>query len=186
LTGRGWSVSQITADTDGCRGVAAGPHAQIVFWITPDFSADTLQECSSIVGKQAVFFVPGSLANREILMLNETLDHRVFVTLPATNLAQEKTAPSSTSKALDARNWPDRDTVEASALASAKLLAWALQRAGRNVTRQRLVETLEGVYNRDFGLGFPITYGPNRRVGGFAYEAFTLDLRVHTLVPIIP
>jgi len=183
LTGGGWSVSEVTADTNGCREAAAGPPTQIVVWITPQLSADTLQECSSIVGKQAMFFVPGSFANRELLELDQTLDHRVFVTVRV-NLAREEAATGSVSKELDAPPWSDRDTVEASALASANLLAWALRRAGRNVTRQTLMETLESVYNLDFGLGFPITYGPNRRVGGFAYKPFVVDLRLHTLVPL--
>ena len=186
LTGDGWSVTEITADANGCRAAAGGPPTQVVFWITPQFSADTLQECSSIVEKQSVFIIPGSFASRDLLELDETLDHRVFVTLPVSNLAREEAVTGSTSTALDARNWPDHDTVEASALASASLLVWALQRAGRNVSRQKLVETLEGVYDLDFGLGFPITYGPNRRIGGYAHKPFVLDLRLHTLVPVDP
>jgi len=186
LIGGGWSVSEITADTNGCRAAAADPPTKVVFWITPEFSPDTLQECSSIVGKQAVFFLPGSFANRELLQLDETLDRRVLVTLPVANLERKEVLAGSTSIALDGQTWPDRNTVETSALASAALLAWALQRAGRNVTRQKLVETLEGAYNLDFGLGFPITYGPNRRVGGNPYKPFVLDLRLHVLVPASP
>jgi hypothetical protein len=181
LTGAGWSVSEITADENGCR-AAASPPTQVVFWIAPQFSADALQECSFIVGKQAVFMVPGSFASRELFRLSEKLDHRVFVTTPVLNLPKEAVA-ESTSKALDPQSWPDQDTVEASALASARLLVWALRISGRNVSRQKLLESLEGAYNMDFGLGFSITYGPNRRVGGSAYKAVVLDLHSRSLVP---
>jgi hypothetical protein len=186
LVGSSWSVTEITADTNGCRAAAAGPSTQVVFWIAPQLSADTLQECSSILDKQAVFMVPGSFTSRDLFELHESLDHRVFVTLPVSNLAGEEAVAGSNSKVLDARGWPGHDTVEASAFASASLLAWALERAGRSVSRQRLLVTLEGVYNLDFGLGFPITYGPNRRVGGDPQKPFVLDLRLHTLELVDP
>jgi ABC-type branched-subunit amino acid transport system substrate-binding protein len=184
--GARWSVSEVTADANGCRSAAGNPLTQVVFWITPQFSADTLQECSSILSKQAMFFVPGSFTTRELGEIHETLDHRVFVTMPVASLARQGEGTGSASVALDTRVGPERDTVEASTRASADLLAWALQRAGRNVSRQRLVETLEGAYNLDFGLGFPITYGRNRHVGGYAYKAFVLDVRQHAVMPVNP
>jgi ABC-type branched-subunit amino acid transport system substrate-binding protein len=186
LIAEGWSISEITADANGCREAAAGPSTQVVFWVAPQFLADRLQECSAMIGKQALFFVPGSFASRDLLQLDETLDHKVFVTVPTANLAGEGKPARSSRTILYAENWPDHGDIEASALASARLLAWGLQQAGRNLSRQGLLEALEGVYNLDFGLGFPITFGPNRRVGGVAKTLFVLDLHLHALVPVDP
>ncbi|HEX7317705.1 MAG TPA: ABC transporter substrate-binding protein [Pyrinomonadaceae bacterium] len=52
-----------------------------------------------------------------------------------------------------------------SALAAAKLLAEGLKRGGRDITRERLVTALEGLYDYETGLAPRLTFGPNRRVG---------------------
>jgi ABC-type branched-subunit amino acid transport system substrate-binding protein len=52
-----------------------------------------------------------------------------------------------------------------SSLAAAMVLVEALRRAGREVTRETLVDTLEGLYQFQTGLMPPISYGRNRRVG---------------------
>jgi ABC-type branched-subunit amino acid transport system substrate-binding protein len=51
------------------------------------------------------------------------------------------------------------------ALVAIRLLVEALQRAGRDVTREQLVDTLANI--RDFRTGLipPISYGPSRRIG---------------------
>jgi hypothetical protein len=59
LSVRDWSVTEISPDENGCRVAANGPSVQVVFRITPQFSADMLEECSAIVGQQAVFILPG-------------------------------------------------------------------------------------------------------------------------------
>ena len=49
-------------------------------------------------------------------------------------------------------------------LASLAVLVEALRRAGRDVSREKLIATLEGFYEVDLGLGFKVTFGPTRRV----------------------
>ena len=51
------------------------------------------------------------------------------------------------------------------ALAAAKVLLEGLRRAGRDVTRQKLVSSLEELYDFSTGLTPNITFGPNRRIG---------------------
>ncbi|HEX9984413.1 MAG TPA: c-type cytochrome [Thermoanaerobaculia bacterium] len=50
-------------------------------------------------------------------------------------------------------------------LASMKLIVEALRRAGRDVSREKLVETLEGFHEVDTGLVPRVTFGPNRHTG---------------------
>ncbi len=52
-----------------------------------------------------------------------------------------------------------------STLAAAKVLTEALQRGGKDLSREKLVTSLEGLYDFETGLTPRITFGPNRRVG---------------------
>jgi hypothetical protein len=51
------------------------------------------------------------------------------------------------------------------ALSAAKVLAEALRQAGRDVTRRKLMDSLNGFYRFETGLTPPITFTRNRRVG---------------------
>jgi ABC-type branched-subunit amino acid transport system substrate-binding protein len=70
----------------------------------------------------------------------------------------------------------------AAALASARVLAEALRRAGRDVSREKLVEALEGFYQVPTALTPPITFGPTTRVGTRGAWLAEIDLRTGTLV----
>jgi Periplasmic binding protein/Cytochrome c len=155
LSEAGWNVTAISPDAPGCKGAAR------VFWLSPSSSAAALRQCAGLTDKGAEFFIPGAFASKDLLDLPETLDGRVFVTTP----------PGEAEDAGDA------------ALASARLLTLALQRAGRNLTRQTLVDALEGVYKIDVG-GMEVSYGPNRRVGASATAPYVLDLRAHRWVAV--
>ena len=63
-----------------------------------------------------------------------------------------------------------------SAYSAAKILVEGLKRAGRDVSREKLVETLEGLDRYVTGLTPAVTYGPNRRVGAMGAYAVTIDL----------
>jgi ABC-type branched-subunit amino acid transport system substrate-binding protein len=64
---------------------------------------------------------------------------------------------------------------QASAIAAAKILVYALERCGKDLTREQLVTTLEGLYEFDTGLMPKITFGPNRRIGALGAYVVTMD-----------
>jgi ABC-type branched-subunit amino acid transport system substrate-binding protein len=64
---------------------------------------------------------------------------------------------------------------QASAIAAAKILVYALERCGKDLTREQLVTTLEGLYEFDTGLMPKITFGPNRRIGALGAYIVTID-----------
>lgn len=64
---------------------------------------------------------------------------------------------------------------QASAFAAAKILVHGLELAGRNLSRERLVTVLEGLYEFDTGLMPRITFGPNRRIGALGAYIVTVD-----------
>lgn len=64
---------------------------------------------------------------------------------------------------------------QASAIAAAKILVHALELCGKDLTRERLVTTLEGLYEYDTGLMPKVTFGPNRRIGALGAYVVTMD-----------
>jgi mono/diheme cytochrome c family protein len=77
-------------------------------------------------------------------------------------LAQEVSAPAGTS-------------VAARLLAAARLMVEGLRRAGRDVSRAKLVEAIETIQRFDVGEGTLVSYGPRRHVGFTGAEIIQLD-----------
>jgi hypothetical protein len=60
-------------------------------------------------------------------------------------------------------------------MAAAKILVYGLERSGKNLSREKLVTTLEGLYEFDTGLMPRLTFGPNRRIGSMGAYIVTID-----------
>jgi ABC-type branched-subunit amino acid transport system substrate-binding protein len=71
-----------------------------------------------------------------------------------------------------------------SAYTAAKILAEAIRRAGRDVSREKLIQALEGLYEYPTGLTPAITYGPNRRIGALGAYVVTIDLEKKQFLPV--
>lgn len=68
-------------------------------------------------------------------------------------------------------------------LAAAKLLVEGLKRAGRELHREALVDTLESLRAFPTGLTPPLTYGPNRRIGALGAYVVAIDPGGKSFVP---
>jgi hypothetical protein len=64
---------------------------------------------------------------------------------------------------------------QASAIAAARILVHALELCGKDLSRERLITKLEGLYEYDTGLMPRITFGPNRRIGVLGAWVVTID-----------
>jgi ABC-type branched-subunit amino acid transport system substrate-binding protein len=62
------------------------------------------------------------------------------------------------------------------AYTAAKVLVQGLKESGRELSREKLIEALEGLYEFTTGLTPPLTFGPNRRVGALGAYIVTVDL----------
>jgi ABC-type branched-subunit amino acid transport system substrate-binding protein len=67
-------------------------------------------------------------------------------------------------------------SAQLTALAAAEILGEALKRAGRDLTRDRLIEQFETLRTFQTGYAPPITYSPTRRLGARGAYVFQLDL----------
>lgn len=73
---------------------------------------------------------------------------------------------------------------QVSAYSSARILVEALKRTGKDLSREKLIQALEGFYNYQTGMTPPITYGPNRRIGAMGAYIVMVDLKEKKFVPV--
>jgi ABC-type branched-subunit amino acid transport system substrate-binding protein len=66
---------------------------------------------------------------------------------------------------------------QVSAFAAAKILVEGLKRAGKDLSREKLIQSLEGLYQYQTGMTPAITYGPNRRIGANGAYIVAVDLK---------
>ena len=71
-----------------------------------------------------------------------------------------------------------------SAYSAARILTEALKRAGKDLSREKLIQFLEGFYEYRTGLIPAISYGPNRRVGAMGAYVVTVDLKTKQFMPV--
>jgi len=73
---------------------------------------------------------------------------------------------------------------QVTAYSSAKILVEALKRVGKELSREKLIQTLEGFYEFPTGLTPVLTYGPNRRVGAMGAYVVVVDLKEKKFTPV--
>lgn len=123
-----------------------------------------------------LFFL-GVMDGRELLTAAPAaFKERLFLTFP-TVPSDVTPAGLSEFRALLERHKvePRHAAAQLSAFAAAKIFVEGLQRAGRDLTRERLVTALEGLYDFETGITPRLTYGPNRRVGAAGAYVMTID-----------
>ena len=139
-------------------------------------AAMLLNEAASIGWTPSVYML-GNLVGRNISdAVTMKMKDRVFLGFPT---VPADVSPNGAAEytALLQRNrlTPNHAAAQASAIAAARILVHALALCGKDLTRERLVTTLEGLYEYDTGLMPKITFGPNRRIGALGAYVVTLD-----------
>ena len=73
--------------------------------------------------------------------------------------------------------------MQLSAYSAAKILVEGLRRVGREVSREKLIEALEGLSQYPTELTQAITYSPNRRIGALGAYVLQIDLKEKRWLP---
>jgi ABC-type branched-subunit amino acid transport system substrate-binding protein/cytochrome c553 len=148
-----------------------------VFFVGPgNDSAWLLSEAESTGWKPSVYML-GSLVGRNISdAVTVKMKDRVFLAFP-TVPADISGAAAAEYMDLLRRNKLESThaAAQASAIAAARILVYGLEHCGKDLSRERLITTLEGLYEYDTGLMPKITFGPNRRIGALGAYVVTID-----------
>lgn len=148
-----------------------------VFFLGSGVDASAMLREADSVGWTPTFYMLGSLAGKNIAdAVSLKMKHKVFLAFP-TIPADVSAAGAAEYTGLLQRNKLDSThaAAQASAIAAARILVHALELCGKDLSRERLVTTLEGLYEYDTGLMPRITFGPNRRIGALGAYVVTLD-----------
>lgn len=141
-----------------------------------DEAAAFFKEAGAMDWTPTVYLL-GTLAGRSAPeLVPVTMKDRVFFAFP-TVPSDVSTAGAAEYSGLLQRNKlsSTHAAAQASAIAAAKILVYALERCGKDLTREQLITTLEGLYEFDTGLMPKITFGPNRRIGVLGAYVVTID-----------
>ncbi len=148
-----------------------------VFFVGSGVEATAMLKDAEKVDWTPSIYMLGTLVGRNIsdAVTVKTKD-KIFLALPTvpTDVSDAGAAEYST---LLQRNrlQSTHAAAQASALAAAKILVHALELCGKDLSRERLITTLEGLYEYDTGLMPKITFGPNRRIGALGAYIVTID-----------
>ncbi len=129
-------------------------------------------------------FLPGPGAGEEIFSAPIGFDGKVFLSFPTSPADQTVEAIGEFRALAEKYKLPTKHVAaQLSAYAAAKILVEALKRAGKDLSREKLIQSLEGFYEFPTGLTQAITYGPNRRIGAMGAYVISVDLKRQQFLP---
>ena len=123
-------------------------------------------------------FLLGALTSKDLVSsVPSSLKDRVFLSFP-TVPTDVGPAGLAELRALEEKYKlpPGHTASKLNAFAAAKIFTEALKRAGRDLSREKLVTALEGLYEYETGVTPSITFGPNRRIGSLGSYVVSVDL----------
>jgi len=127
-------------------------------------------------------FVLGPLVDGRIFTASARFQGKIFAAFP--QLQPELGSVDSFDDFLQRHKLArDHRLVQISVYCAAKILEDALTRAGRNVTREKLILSLEQLRDFKTGLLPGITFGANRRIGSTRAEIVCVDLDAKSFQP---
>ncbi|HEX5835792.1 MAG TPA: ABC transporter substrate-binding protein [Pyrinomonadaceae bacterium] len=148
-----------------------------VFFFGSGPEANAVLREAEAVGWAPAFYLLGSLVGRNVAdSVSVRMKDKVFFAFP-TVPADVSAAGAAEYSGLLQRNKLNSThaAAQASAIAAARILVHALELCGKDLSRERLITTLEGLYEYDTGLMPKITFGPNRRIGALGAYVVTID-----------
>ena len=112
-------------------------------------------------------------------------DGKIFLTVPTSPEDQAADALKEFRALAEKYKLPQKHLgAQIAAFSSAKVLVEALKRAGKELSREKLIQMLEGFYEFPTGLTPVLTFGPNRRIGAMGAYVLTIDLKEKKLKPV--
>ena len=171
-------------DTEAVAKKLSGEGTDAVFVLSSGREAAALAAEAGKLGWKPSLFLPGALAGREVLDAPPSFQGKIYLSFPMRSSDQTPEGAMQY-RAFAARHKISSEHMAAtiSAYCAAKVLVEGLQKAGRDLSREKLIVALEGIYKFDTGLTPPITYTPNRRIGARGAYVVEFQLANKKLAP---
>ncbi len=166
----GFSASKYVGEFKG-KGI------DTVFFLDSGVEATAMLKEAETAGWTPSIYMLGTLVGQHIAdaVTIKTKD-RIFLAFPTVPADVSEIGAAEYSALLQRNKLQSTHAAaQASAIAAAKILVHALELCGKDLSRERLITTLEGLYEYDTGLMPKITFGPNRRIGALGAYVVTID-----------
>lgn len=125
-----------------------------------------------------LLLAPNALAGQRIYQAPQGFDKRIFLSFPMLPEDQSAEGREELHRLAQSGQFSAGDlATRMSALSAAKLLIEALRKAGREVTREKVVAMCEQFYELNLGQMRPVSFGPDRRVGTTGTHVVGVDLQ---------
>jgi hypothetical protein len=150
------------------------PYGAIV-WLGPGEDAACLRAALAAAGQRPDLLLPGAFSP-SLASAGAAAGGRLFASFPLLPWdPASRSAPSW--RIFAARHGLPAEPAAAQRLAAAaaRLLVEAIGRSGRELTRERLVQSLAAVHRLDTGLLPPLAFAPTRRTGALGAHVVELD-----------
>ena len=147
--------------------------ADPVFFLGSAPEAGALLRAAEPLGWRPHLLLTGAAADPSLFTFPPAFDGRIFLALPAL----QGDPPRSYQELAAARSLPrEHLSAQLTALAAVEVLGEGLRRTGRELTRERLIEQLEGLRKLQTAYAPPVTYSPLRRMGATGAYVMKVDL----------
>jgi len=152
--------------------------AEAVFVLGPGADIGALAREAAKSTRLPQLLLPGSLAPRTVLDLPQAYEGRILLAYPTIPSDQKPDALREYASLFQDHSLArSHQTLQVPAYSSAVLLVETLKRVGRDLTRQKLVSTLESTQGFDPGLIPAVSFNSNRRIGAPGGYIVGLDLK---------
>jgi len=129
-------------------------------------------------------FMPGSLAGREILDAPAAFKGKLFLSFPTLPGDHTEEGIAEYRSLAEKYHLSQKHlAAQFAALCAARILVEGLKLAGRDLSREKLISSLEGLYELETGLTPRITFGANRRVGAMGAYLVAVDPEKKEFIP---
>lgn len=185
LVDAGWSAPREVAlaetFTPDWTALLDGGHVRAVFWFAAADGLDEFYRAATKSGSYPFLFAPGVLVGTKLQSAPPGFAGKIFCSFATLPSDQSSAGKTELLKLSGESQSPDGSFLRM-ALSSAKVLAQSLRQMGKEVSREKLVEILENLYNYNTEQTPPVTFTPNRRVGAQGVHVVGIDTQRKSLI----
>ena len=158
--------------------------ARAVIVLSPGADLSATVRATSSAGSHPHWLVPAPFVPPDVFDWPKELDGRVTLAYPT--LPSDRTAAGVAALTTAGGGEPARGhlAMQAAALGASMVLVEGLSRAGRDLSRQKLLAALESLQGFGTGLSPPLGYNADRRIGSYGAYAVEVDFARRSFRPL--
>ena len=159
--------------------------SEVIFFLGNNVDTMSLVNEAAKLGWFPTIFLPSGSAGKEVFDAPAGFNGKLFFSFPTSPADQSAEGIREFRALTEKYKLPAHHlAVQVSTYSAAKILVEVMKRVGKDLSRERLIQALDGLYEYQTGLTPAITYGPNRRIGALGAYVVTVDLKDKKFSPV--